>query len=63
MNEQGTSRALILPEPSPPALPVRPVPGLPLAVQVGRAGRLGDVGRPTGPRDQPPGPSSGRAST
>ena len=34
---------LVLPEPGPPALPVLPVPPGPLAVDRGRAGRLGDI--------------------
>src|SRR5580704_7229528 len=38
-------RSLVLPEPGPPAFPVLPVPLLPLSLQRGCAGRLGDVGQ------------------
>jgi hypothetical protein len=38
----------VLPEPGPPSLPVLVVLSLSLALQVGRAGRLGDVGQGDG---------------
>ena len=47
VHRPGTG-ALVLPEPGPPALPVPLVPLFALALKVGRAGRLGDVGQGDG---------------
>jgi transcriptional regulator with XRE-family HTH domain len=49
--------SLVLPEPGPPAFPVPLVPRFALALQVGRSGRLGDVGQ-----DRRPAPPAAAAA-